>query len=95
MIIRAAAMALMAVPAANASWEGEHTRRYHHADIAMAVAIDGGLITPIIWAAEQRAWRPCQWSHPIWRRGRVMVRWHQMNTPAAALPFQSWHVWRS
>ncbi|NCW30694.1 MAG: hypothetical protein EBV87_03555, partial [Alphaproteobacteria bacterium] len=54
MIIRAAAMALMAVPAANASWEGEHTRRYHHADIAMAVAIDGGLITPIIWAAEQK-----------------------------------------
>ncbi|MFZ8993110.1 MAG: 2-oxo acid dehydrogenase subunit E2, partial [Candidatus Puniceispirillaceae bacterium] len=39
---------------ANASWEGEHTRRYHHADIAMAVAIDGGLITPIIWAAEQK-----------------------------------------
>ncbi|MDA1151635.1 MAG: pyruvate dehydrogenase complex dihydrolipoamide acetyltransferase [Proteobacteria bacterium] len=54
MIIRAAAMALMAVPAANTSWEGEHTRRYHHADIAMAVAIDGGLITPIIWAAEQK-----------------------------------------
>jgi len=54
MIIRAAAMALMAVPEANTSWEGEHTRRYHHADIAMAVAIDGGLITPIVWAAEQK-----------------------------------------
>ncbi|MBL6595971.1 MAG: pyruvate dehydrogenase complex dihydrolipoamide acetyltransferase [Candidatus Puniceispirillum sp.] len=54
MIIRAAAMALMAVPEANTSWEGEYTRRYHHADIAMAVAIDGGLITPIVWAAEQK-----------------------------------------
>jgi len=52
LVIRAAAMALMAVPDANVSWEGEHTRRFHHADIAMAVAIDGGLITPIVWAAE-------------------------------------------
>ena len=54
MIIRAAAMALMAVPEANASWEGENTRLFRHADIAMAVAIDGGLITPIVWAAEQK-----------------------------------------
>ena len=53
MIIRAAAMALIAVPEANASWEGENTRLFRHADIAMAVAIDGGLITPIVWAAEQ------------------------------------------
>ena len=54
MIICAAAMALIAVPEANASWEGENTRLFRHADIAMAVAIDGGLITPIVWAAEQK-----------------------------------------
>ena len=54
MIIRAAEMALIAVPEANASWEGENTRLFRHADIAMAVAIDGGLITPIVWAAEQK-----------------------------------------
>jgi pyruvate dehydrogenase E2 component (dihydrolipoamide acetyltransferase) len=54
MIIRAAAMALISVPEANASWEGENTRLFRHADIAMAVAIDGGLITPIVWAAEQK-----------------------------------------
>ena len=54
MIIRAAAMALITVPEANASWEGENTRLFRHADIAMAVAIDGGLITPIVWAAEQK-----------------------------------------
>ena len=54
MIIRAAAMALISVPEANASWEGENTRLFCHADIAMAVAIDGGLITPIVWAAEQK-----------------------------------------
>jgi len=54
LVIRAAAMALMKVPAANASWEGDHTRLFKHADISMAVAIDGGLITPVIWAAESK-----------------------------------------
>jgi len=54
LIIRAAAMALMKVPKANASWEGDNTRLFHHADIAMAVAVDGGLVTPVIWAAEQK-----------------------------------------
>ena len=54
LVIRAAAMALVKVPKANASWEGEHTRLFHHADIAMAVAVDGGLVTPVIWAAEQK-----------------------------------------
>jgi len=54
LIIRAAAMALIKVPKANASWEGDHTRLFTHADIAMAVAVDGGLVTPVIWAAEQK-----------------------------------------
>ncbi len=54
LVIRAAAMALIKVPAANASWEGDHTRLYKHADISMAVAVDGGLVTPVIWAAEQK-----------------------------------------
>ena len=54
LVIRAAAMALIKVPKANASWEGDHTRLFHHADIAMAVAVDGGLVTPVIWAAEQK-----------------------------------------
>ena len=54
LVIRAAAMALIAVPKANASWEGENTRYFQHADIAMAVAVDGGLVTPVVWAAEQK-----------------------------------------
>ena len=54
LVIRAAAMALIAVPKANASWEGAHTRYFQHADIAMAVAVDGGLVTPVVWAAEQK-----------------------------------------
>ncbi len=54
MIIKAAAIALKRVPAANASWEGSHTRYWAHADISVAVAVDGGLVTPIIAAAEDK-----------------------------------------
>ena len=54
LVIRAAAMALIKVPKANASWEGENTRLFTHADIAMAVAVEGGLVTPVIWAAEKK-----------------------------------------
>jgi pyruvate dehydrogenase E2 component (dihydrolipoamide acetyltransferase) len=54
MIIKAAATALMRVPTANASWEGAQTRLWHHADISVAVAIDGGLVTPIIRHAEEK-----------------------------------------
>ncbi len=62
-IIKASAMALKAVPEANASFTPEGIAMHHHADVAMAVAIDGGLITPIIFAAETKSlarspWRP-------------------------------------
>ena len=53
-VIKAAAMALKRVPAANASYTQDGIAMHHHADIAMAVAIDGGLITPIIRAAETK-----------------------------------------
>lgn len=52
LVIKAAASALMRVPAANASYTPDGLAMHHHADIAMAVAIDGGLITPIIRSAE-------------------------------------------
>ncbi|NOX95558.1 MAG: pyruvate dehydrogenase complex dihydrolipoamide acetyltransferase [Alphaproteobacteria bacterium] len=51
-IIKASGMALMAVPAANATYTDEAILLHKHADIGVAVAIDGGLITPIIWKAE-------------------------------------------
>ena len=54
MIIKAAAIALKRVPEANASWEGDHTRYWNQADISVAVAIEGGLVTPIIAAAEDK-----------------------------------------
>ncbi|MDO8323946.1 MAG: pyruvate dehydrogenase complex dihydrolipoamide acetyltransferase [Phenylobacterium sp.] len=54
LVIKAAAIALRQVPEANASYSPEGIALHHHADIAMAVAIDGGLITPIIRAAETK-----------------------------------------
>jgi pyruvate dehydrogenase E2 component (dihydrolipoamide acetyltransferase) len=54
LIIKACAAALRAVPEANASYSPEGIAIHHHADVAVAVAIDGGLITPIIRAAEGR-----------------------------------------
>jgi len=53
-IIKATAKALMDVPAANASWTDSHTLRHKHAHISVAVAIDGGLITPVVRFAEQK-----------------------------------------
>jgi len=54
LIIRCAALALKRVPMANASYTPQGIAVHHHADIAVAVAIDGGLITPIIRAAETK-----------------------------------------
>lgn len=54
MVIKAAAVALMQVREANASYTPEGIAMHHHADIAMAVAVPGGLITPIIRNAEQK-----------------------------------------
>jgi len=53
-IIKAAAMTLRKVPAANASWSDEGTVMYDRVDISVAVAIPGGLITPIIFDAANK-----------------------------------------
>jgi pyruvate dehydrogenase E2 component (dihydrolipoamide acetyltransferase) len=53
-VIKAAALALKRVPQANASYTPEGIALHHNADVAMAVAIDGGLITPIVRAAETK-----------------------------------------
>jgi pyruvate dehydrogenase E2 component (dihydrolipoamide acetyltransferase) len=52
MVIKASAVALMRNPDTNASFTPEGIARHHDADISMAVAIDGGLITPIIRKAQ-------------------------------------------
>ncbi len=54
LIIKATAMALKKVPEANSSWTDDAILLYNNIDISMAVAIDGGLITPIIKNADQK-----------------------------------------
>ncbi len=53
-IIKACALALKKVPNANSSWTEESIILYNNIDISVAVAIDGGLITPIIKNADQK-----------------------------------------
>jgi pyruvate dehydrogenase E2 component (dihydrolipoamide acetyltransferase) len=53
-VIKASAMALKKVPGANASYTDEAILLHKHADIGVAVAIEGGLITPIVWKAETK-----------------------------------------
>jgi pyruvate dehydrogenase E2 component (dihydrolipoamide acetyltransferase) len=51
-VIKALALALQKVPAANASWTEGGMLRHRHADVGVAVAVEGGLFTPIIKHAE-------------------------------------------
>ncbi len=53
-IIKASAMALMKHPDVNASWTDTAILRHKHADVGVAVALDFGLITPIVFAAEEK-----------------------------------------
>jgi len=54
-VVKAVAKSLVDVPAANASWTDSHTLMHKHAHISIAVAIEGGLITPVVRFAEQKA----------------------------------------
>ena len=54
-IIKATALALKAVPAANTSWTEAETLYYTRSDVSVAVATDAGLITPIIKSAETKS----------------------------------------
>lgn len=53
-VVRAAALALKKVPEANVSFAGDALLMHHHSDVGIAVALDGGLITPIIRRAEEK-----------------------------------------
>jgi pyruvate dehydrogenase E2 component (dihydrolipoamide acetyltransferase) len=54
-VIKVAAAALIQHPQVNASFQEKFIRYYEHADIGVAVAIEDGLITPIIRAADQKS----------------------------------------
>lgn len=54
MVVKAASLALRQHPAVNASWMGDKIRRHHHIHIGIAVAIEDGLIVPVIRFADQK-----------------------------------------
>ena len=53
-IIKALAMALQAVPDANVTWTDSGMLKHTHSDVGVAVAVEGGLFTPVIRAAETK-----------------------------------------
>jgi pyruvate dehydrogenase E2 component (dihydrolipoamide acetyltransferase) len=54
-IIKASALALQAVPDANAVWAGDRILKLKPSDVAVAVAIEGGLFTPVLKDADQKS----------------------------------------
>ncbi len=54
-VIKAMAYALQQVPAANATWTSEEMLLHTHSDVAVAVAVEGGLFTPVIREAEAKS----------------------------------------
>ncbi|WP_299282246.1 pyruvate dehydrogenase complex dihydrolipoamide acetyltransferase [uncultured Tateyamaria sp.] len=54
-IIKACALALQAVPEANAVWAGDKVLKLTPSDVAVAVAIEGGLFTPVLQDAHQKS----------------------------------------
>ncbi len=56
-VMKAWAAALMKVPAANATWAGDSILYHKHADVAVAVAVPGGLFTPVVKACETKSLR--------------------------------------
>ncbi|MEM9577222.1 MAG: pyruvate dehydrogenase complex dihydrolipoamide acetyltransferase [Pseudomonadota bacterium] len=54
-IIKACALALQSVPDANAVWAGDRMLKLKPSDVAVAVAIDGGLFTPVLKDAEMKS----------------------------------------
>jgi pyruvate dehydrogenase E2 component (dihydrolipoamide acetyltransferase) len=55
LLIKALALALMKIPDANVSWTEAGMLKHKHADVGVAVAIPGGLITPIVRHAEEKS----------------------------------------
>jgi pyruvate dehydrogenase E2 component (dihydrolipoamide acetyltransferase) len=54
LIIKAVALALRRVPECNAMWEGDAIRHFHRVHIGVAVALDEGLVTPVVRDADQK-----------------------------------------
>jgi pyruvate dehydrogenase E2 component (dihydrolipoamide acetyltransferase) len=55
LLVRACALTLVEHPAVNAQLQGDEVHKFPHADIAVAVAADGGLVTPIVRSADTKS----------------------------------------
>jgi pyruvate dehydrogenase E2 component (dihydrolipoamide acetyltransferase) len=83
-VVRACALALQEVPEANASWGEDALILYERSDIAIAVATDGGLVTPVVRSADRMGLAPL--SRAIRdlaeraRAGKLMPREYQGGT---------------
>jgi pyruvate dehydrogenase E2 component (dihydrolipoamide acetyltransferase) len=53
-VIKACALALQQVPAANAAWAGDRVLQFEKSDVVVAVAIEGGLFTPVLRDSETK-----------------------------------------
>lgn len=53
-IIKASALSCLRVPEVNSSWQDTYIRQYNSVDVSVAVSTDAGLITPIVFGAEDK-----------------------------------------
>ncbi len=82
-VMKAWAAALMKVPAANATWAGDSILYHKHADVAVAVAVPGGLFTPVVKACETKSLRQISEEVKDLADGRAARSCRQPNIRAA------------
>jgi pyruvate dehydrogenase E2 component (dihydrolipoamide acetyltransferase) len=85
-IIKACANALQAVPAANAVWAGDRMLRLKPSDVAVAVAVDGGLFTPVLKDAHQKSLSALSSEMKDLATVPATASLHRMNMSAAPSP---------
>ena len=90
-LIKCAGLALKKVPAANASWiEDGRIALHKHADVSMAVAIEGGLITPIVKDADQKGLVDISRKPRISLRAPAIASWPRKSSRAARSACPIW-----
>lgn len=55
MVLKACALALKQHPAVNSSWMGDHIRKNHHVNVGVAVAVEDGLLVPVVRFADGKS----------------------------------------
>ena len=82
--MKAWALALQQVPTANATWAGDSILYHKHSDVAVAVAVPGGLFTPVVKACETKSLRQISEEVKDLADPRHAPRsWRRTNTRAA------------